>query len=194
MILTIEASTAQELASKVRDLAGCFGQVCTDKVTYQGHRANDSSNLENPATSNLSGEATPSPAPEKVSKRGRRSNAEIAAASSTASVQTEAPQQPPATLSVVASKVEASDPTETAEMAAMTGEAAVTVPEASTVPTREQTELALKAVVQSKGMPAARDILTKMKATRISEVQAEKYPEFIRLCHEALGTQAQAQA
>lgn len=161
MILTIEAETAEELREKVLNLASVMGGGAVSPVTNgNGH---DTAPDEGTAGST-----------EPVGKKRGRKPKDAATAETS-------PIEAPA----LGEKKDA--PTETPAVAPTASEP---TPNATTGPaatpsaklTKDDVVKALTAVTSNKGMPAARELLLRYKATRLSEIKEEEFAAFINDC------------
>lgn len=166
MILTLEAATADELRSKIVELAKVFN--CNNNITYQRSEPATEGQLELPlrqaseeiAEENQKDAATPAPA-----KRGRKPKAQV--------TETQAPTETvPAAETTIA----------TAEAPVETKPAATESPE---LPTKDRAEWWLREVY-SKNKEKAVEILKHLGVKRLPDLKPESYPRLIAICQDAV--------
>lgn len=162
MILTIEAATANELCSQLREIVKSFGiEVDSNQLPLP------LAIVPNAATAPTASTSLDAVESAETQKRKRRTKAEM-----------EADAVAKAASPVVTSIVNPTPPTPSTPLTTAV----------VTELTIDQVRAALGQVNDVKGTPAARELLTKFSCARISDLKKEKYTTFVEECRAAVTT------
>lgn len=175
MILTFEATTAEELREKVVSLARMFGALATGIVeTTSEAKYYVNHPVETPVTEAAAPATVPTdPKP----KRSRRSSKDVsdAPANSTSAEEPATAGKPAAGPS--AGLIETPKPDVPAQVQPATEDVKPL--------TKDDAIAALQKVNEGKGLGVAREVLLAFSCSRISEVPVEKYGAFVAACEKA---------